>query len=61
MRIPKPDYTEDLPIFYRFGWGGGDTLRKAWEDAWAYVRNRQGESAEGSREENAVAVDTCRG
>ena len=20
--IPKPEYTEDLPFFYRFGWGG---------------------------------------
>jgi len=22
LKIPKPRYTEDFPIFYRFGWGG---------------------------------------
>ena len=22
MKIPKPSYSEHLPIFYRFGWGG---------------------------------------
>ena len=22
MQTPKPSYTEHLPIFYRFGWGG---------------------------------------
>ncbi len=22
MQIPKEDWCEDLPIFYRFGWGG---------------------------------------
>lgn len=25
FHIPKPDYCEDLPIFYRFGWGGIDS------------------------------------
>ncbi|MBX7105381.1 MAG: hypothetical protein K1X57_14955 [Gemmataceae bacterium] len=26
LQIPKPDYCEDLPIFYRFGWGGIESL-----------------------------------
>ena len=26
MKIPKPEWTtDDLPIFYRFGWGGIDS------------------------------------
>jgi hypothetical protein len=25
FKIPKPSYTKDLPIFYRFGWGGVDS------------------------------------
>ena len=25
LRIPKPEHTEDFPIFYRFGWGGIDS------------------------------------
>lgn len=26
LALPKPDYTtEDLPIFYRMGWGGNDS------------------------------------
>ena len=25
LQIPKPKGNEDLPIFYRFGWGGGDS------------------------------------
>jgi len=39
MAIPKPEYTtEDLPIFYRFGWGGNDNpeFRQARNLAMAY-------------------------
>lgn len=25
LQIPKPKGTQDLPIFYRFGWGGSDS------------------------------------
>jgi hypothetical protein len=25
MRIAKPEWCEDLPFFYRFGWGGSDS------------------------------------
>jgi hypothetical protein len=37
--IPKPDYVrEDLPIFYRFGWGGCDSpeMMQAWARARAF-------------------------
>ena len=37
--IPKPDYVrEDLPIFYRFGWGGCDSpeMMQAWASARAF-------------------------
>ena len=40
FRIRKPKRTrEDLPIFYRFGWGGGDSpeMRAAWAAAWRYI------------------------
>jgi hypothetical protein len=25
LALPKPEHSEDLPIFYRFGWGGADS------------------------------------
>jgi hypothetical protein len=37
--IPKPEYVrEDLPIFYRFGWGGCDSpeMMQAWASARAF-------------------------
>jgi hypothetical protein len=40
MRIPKPEHTgEDLPIFYRFGWGGIDSpeFRSALVAAYRYA------------------------
>ena len=38
MRLPKPDGCEDIPFFYRFGWGGRDSheFRAAWEGAIRY-------------------------
>jgi len=42
LKIPKPKHTrEDLPIFYRFGWGGGDSPEfcKARRDSLAYVNS----------------------
>ena len=39
IRSPRPRHTEDLPIFYRFGWGGGDSpeMRAAWAAAFRYI------------------------
>ena len=39
LRIPKATYTSDLPIFYRFGWGGVDSpeFRAALIAAYRYV------------------------
>ena len=38
MRLPKPDWCEDMPFFYRFGWGGKNSpeFRAAWEGAIRY-------------------------
>ena len=38
MRLPQPDWCEDFPFFYRFGWGGGNSpeFRAAWEGALRY-------------------------
>ena len=39
VTIPKPEYVrEDLPIFYRFGWGGCDSpqMMRAWANARAF-------------------------
>lgn len=35
IRLPKPDWAEDLPFFYRFGWGGKDSpeFMAAWDAA----------------------------
>jgi hypothetical protein len=46
--IPKPDYTEeDLPIFYRMGWGGSDSpeFSDASRRAWEFARELCGQSA----------------
>jgi hypothetical protein len=40
LRIPKPYRTcEEFPIFYRFGWGGGDSpeMRSAWAGAFRFI------------------------
>jgi hypothetical protein len=41
MLSPKPDYCEDLPFFYRFGWGGSESREfcAAWHHAKAYVKD----------------------
>jgi len=41
IQIPKPDYCEDLPIFYRFGWGGIDSpeFRAACVDSYRHAGN----------------------
>jgi len=41
LQIPKPDYCEDLPIFYRFGWGGIDSpeFRAACVSAYRHAGN----------------------
>jgi len=38
LRIPKPEWSEDLPIFYRFGWGGIESheFRSAWIAAYRF-------------------------
>jgi hypothetical protein len=39
VTIPKPEYVrEDLPIFFRFGWGGCDSpeMMQAWASARAF-------------------------
>jgi hypothetical protein len=54
VSIPKPEYVqEDLPIFYRFGWGGCDspTMMQAWASARAFSaaqRRRAGSTSLGS-------------
>ena len=37
--IPKTTFTEDLPIFYRFGWGGCDSpeMMRAFAAAWESI------------------------
>lgn len=43
LGLPKTLKTDaDLPFFYRFGWGGNQCpdFRMAWDDAWAYIRER---------------------
>lgn len=40
QRMPKHFKGDpDVPIFYRFGWGGGDSkdFCQAWNDAWEYL------------------------
>jgi hypothetical protein len=40
LRIPKHFKGDsDLPIFYRFGWGGCESPEfcQAWDDAWGYL------------------------
>jgi hypothetical protein len=37
MTIPKPEYTkEDLPIFYRLGWGGHETRSSGERESWRW-------------------------
>jgi len=42
LTIPKRPGCEDLPILYRFGWGGKDSpdMQEAWKEAVAYSNNR---------------------
>ena len=39
MQIPKPSYSDHLPIFYRFGWGGIESpeFRAAMAGAYRYA------------------------
>lgn len=39
LQIPKPDWCEDLPILYRFGWRGVESpeFRSAIDAAYRYV------------------------
>jgi hypothetical protein len=39
LQIPKDDHTDDLPIFYRFGWGGIESpeFRAAMARAYRYA------------------------
>lgn len=39
LQIPKEDWCEDLPIFYRFGWGGIENpeFRSAIVSAYRYA------------------------
>jgi hypothetical protein len=42
--VPKPEYVrEDLPIFYRFGWGGCDSpeMMQAWASARAFSASQR--------------------
>jgi hypothetical protein len=43
IEIPREEGCEDLPLFYRFGWGGSESPEfcGAWEDALAYKTGAQ--------------------
>lgn len=48
VTIPKPEYVrEDLPIYYRFGWGGCDSpdMMQAWASARAFSASQRRRNA----------------
>lgn len=60
LEIPKKDWCEDLPLFYRFGWGGGNSPEfcAAWERAFKYcddvIASRKNDSA---RTNNQIKIE----
>lgn len=42
MNLPKPDWCEEVPIFYRFGWGGRESpeYQSAWKAAMQFVNQQ---------------------
>jgi hypothetical protein len=42
LAIPRARAYKEPPFFYAFGWGGEHSpgIRKAWEQGWAYLRER---------------------
>lgn len=59
LKIPKEKGTDDLPFFYRFGWGGSDSpeFMAAWEQAKAFMNDliAEGNAATSLEVEQEVA------